>query len=226
MTTSLINRMETYFSRISEKYPSHYSKGRNTLHSLRLDLALKGDQLAGKSILDVGAGTGALYDVVHDKGISGYRAIDISSDMLKRSSIPEESRTCSSFEGLRLERKFDRIYALGLHTYLDNDQEDELWRFITSQLSEQGRAVVSFTNRQCFWNHLRSGAKKMLSGISLLPDYPPVRMTSIADLDVPGLDRRDIVCFNPIIDFLPSYTYDKQNALLYTDLLATFSLSR
>lgn len=109
------------------------------------------------SLLDLGAGTGFLYDYLKGKGfdLSKYLALDISDQMLKQSNIPESQRLIGSVSNIELQkfRTFDCIYCLGLTTYLREGEIQDLLGNVKSLLKPEGKFVVTFTNRSSldFW---------------------------------------------------------------------------
>jgi len=145
------NPIKFFFDKLSPTYAQKYSPRHPYLHyffSQRLHLATKGLDLRGKTILDIGAGTGALYDLLKKKDIAfDYYACDISEGMLDNSSIPEEQRFVGEAPQIDWPvEAFDYIFALGLTTYLSAEQMEEHLDFIARKLRPGGRAVISFTN--------------------------------------------------------------------------------
>ena len=117
-------------------------------------------------ILDLGAGTGFLYDHLVSIGIdvSGYFAVDISENMLSKSSIPLDQRKQESVDNLEIlgERTFDHIFCLGLSTYLSDETLKKLIEDSYSLLNSEGKLIISFTNRNSFDFKFRSVLRMML----------------------------------------------------------------
>lgn len=109
-------------------------------------------------ILDLGAGTGFLYDHLVSIGIDvcDYFAVDISDNMLSRSSIPVDQRTQASVDNLEIlgECTFDHMFCLGLTTYLSDETLKKLIEYSFNLLNPKGRLVISFTNQSSvdYWS--------------------------------------------------------------------------
>ncbi|MCC6723098.1 MAG: class I SAM-dependent methyltransferase, partial [Saprospiraceae bacterium] len=110
----------------------------------------------GKKILDIGAGTGGLYDfIIHKWPNCDYLATDISGNMLSQSNIPINRRLVGSLETLNFpKRQFDFIFLLGVTSYLQKSELVNHLTIIRGLLNENGRLVVSFTHKKSmdFWS--------------------------------------------------------------------------
>ena len=141
---------EGYQDRKREKNPflKYFNEQRLTVSTEDLIKAKK------LKILDLGAGTGFLYDHLVNMGIdvSDYFAVDISDDMLSRSSIPVDQRKLASVDDLEVlsDRTFDCIFCLGLTTYLSESALIKLIEDSYSLLNPKGKLIISFTNRDSF----------------------------------------------------------------------------
>jgi SAM-dependent methyltransferase len=146
------DRVSNYFDRISSGYSDRYGD-QNPFHSYFFRQRLKAatDQFGfdGRSVLDIGAGTGALYDeLIRRCPTVDYFACDISPQMLAKSAIPAERAYVGRVSEIKFPRdSFDFIYSLGVTTYQDQAELAANWRFIAERLAPGGTAVVSFTNR-------------------------------------------------------------------------------
>lgn len=144
------NLSKDYQDRKREKNPflKYFNEQRLTLATKHL---IKSKKL---KILDLGAGTGFLYDylVSMEIDVSGYFAVDISENMLSQSSIPVDQRKQASVDELELfgERTFDCIFCLGLTTYLSEPSLIKLIGDSYSLLNPDGKLIISFTNRDSF----------------------------------------------------------------------------
>ncbi len=158
------NRVSTYFDEISRGYSDRYGD-RNPFHSYffrqRLKAATDGFAFDGKSVLDIGAGTGALYDELMRRCPTvNYFACDISPQMLAQSAIPPDRAFVGRVSGISFPRdSFDFIYSLGVTTYQDPDELAANWRFIADRLAPGGTAVVSFTNSAAVDHAVRSALR-------------------------------------------------------------------
>ena len=131
---------------------------------LRLSAAVLPD--SPSSVLDIGAGTGFLYDYLLEAGLdtSSYLALDLSSKMLEQSSIPINQRLVGSLSTLQ-ENKikgFDFIFCLGLTTYLSDADMDMLTKLCMSKLKGKGQVLISFTNRSSLNYYSRIVIKRII----------------------------------------------------------------
>lgn len=150
--TPQIHSVRKYFDSIASLYAKRYvrKKGYHAyLFNERIRAATSGLQFEGKSVLDIGAGTGGLYDYLDENHSNfQYLGIDASSEMLHQSKIPTDAQIHG--EAISIEfgaRKFDFIYMLGVTTYLSQEDLIEHVKLCKQILTEKGRLVVSFTHR-------------------------------------------------------------------------------
>ena len=148
--------VKDFFNRISDNYSDKYSE-KNPFHywyfNERLNAATEdGDiDFNHKNILDIGTGTGALYDFLIAKGNNqmNFFGCDIAEKMMEESHIPKENRFVGNcyeidFGG----KKFDYVFVLGVTTYLHPDEQDKVLKFISDNLHPDGTALISFTNKR------------------------------------------------------------------------------
>lgn len=144
--------VEGFFNEIAVDYKSKYSSADAFHHYFfneRLAEATKEFDFKDKKILDVGAGTGDLYDyLIRLEPTVDYYAVDVAANMLEQSRIPLQNR----FVGFCYEvefplKTFDYIFMLGVTTYLDDEEINKTFDFIYSSLAESGKAIVTFTNQ-------------------------------------------------------------------------------
>ena len=158
------NRVSSYFDEISRGYSDRYGE-RNPFHSYffrqRLKAATDGFVFEGKTVLDIGAGTGALYDeLVRRYPAVDYFACDISAQMLAQSAIPPDRAFVGRVSEISFPRdSFDFIYSLGVTTYQDPAELAGNWRFIAEHLAPGGTAIVSFTNRAAIDHAVRTALR-------------------------------------------------------------------
>jgi SAM-dependent methyltransferase len=158
------NRVSSYFDQISGGYSGRYEY-RNAFHSYffrqRLKAATDGFAFDAKRVLDIGAGTGALYDeLVRLSPTVDYFACDISPQMLAQSAIPAERAFVGPVSDLSLPRdRFDFIYSLGVTTYQEPAELAANWRFMADRLAPKGIAVVSFTNSAAIDHAVRTALR-------------------------------------------------------------------
>ncbi len=141
-----------FFNTIAGNYRDKYS-GKNAFlyyfFNERLDESTRGFDFRNKKILDVGAGTGNLYDrLLSIEPSIEYYATDIAGGMLEQSLIPPERRFVGRFDEIALPvDQFDYIFLLGVTTYLDDEELTRTLEGVASALAPDGRAVVTFTNQ-------------------------------------------------------------------------------
>jgi glycosyltransferase involved in cell wall biosynthesis/SAM-dependent methyltransferase len=150
--------VRSYFDRIADSYKSRYASQDPYYRYFfyeRLREALNGERGLQGKILDIGAGTGPLYDQLQVASPEAeYFGTDISPEMLERSNIPATQRAVGEFPQITQElAPFDRIYCLGVTTYLDQPGVHRLLQGLADQLKSGGTAAVTFTNRGSidFW---------------------------------------------------------------------------
>lgn len=159
-STDQNDKVSTFFDRISDDYRERYGP-QNPFHSYffreRLQAATEGIQFENKIVLDVGAGTGPLWDYLAKYPGVDYYACDISPMMLAQSRIPAGRAFTGKVTEIRFPRdKFDYIFLLGVTTYQTPDELKETLRFIGSRLAPDGQAIVSFTNHSSADHALRN----------------------------------------------------------------------
>jgi SAM-dependent methyltransferase len=158
-STDQTDKVSAFFDRISCDYRERYGP-QKPFHSYvfreRLQAATEGIQFENKIVLDVGAGTGSLYDYLAKYPSVDYYACDISSMMLSQSRIPAGRAFTGKATEIRFPKdKFDYIYLLGVTTYQTPEELIETLRFIRKRLAPDGQAIVSFTNRSSADHALR-----------------------------------------------------------------------
>ncbi|MCB0597947.1 MAG: class I SAM-dependent methyltransferase [Lewinellaceae bacterium] len=144
-------QVKAFFDHLAEEYAKRYTPARpfhRQLFGERLEQATAGRHFSNKTILDIGAGAGALYDclLATHEGFD-YYACDLSESMLAQSRIPEQRRFAGQVEELTFPvEKFDYIFALGLTTYLTREGLARLLAVLEGKLAAEGLAVLSFTH--------------------------------------------------------------------------------
>lgn len=192
-----------YERRFSEPQSYHHF-----MYRQRLESATRRFRLSGKTILDIGAGTGALYDHLQAQNIpSDYYGCDLSANMLKQSRIPPCRRQAGRLNELDFPvAQFDFIFALGVTSYMDDPALTEMLQYIRRRLHPEGTAVLSFTNAGSADYHIRQALRTLArrrfpqAGV-IAQDFPVAAYTpeDIRQRCPGGLRIVDIEYFNPMI---------------------------
>ena len=145
--------VEGYFNRIAKNYSQKYSQNDTFLYYFfneRLAEATRGVDLSDKRVLDIGAGTGNLYDYLRTLDSNfDYFAVDIAADMLENSNIPSDRRLVGEVGQVDLpHNKFDLIFLLGVTTYFDEERLEDTLDWMSNNLSRGGCAIITFTNKR------------------------------------------------------------------------------
>lgn len=161
-----------FFNSISDTYKSKYSP-ENVFHyyffTERLEKATKNLELKNKKILDIGAGTGDLYDYLISKEPSiNYFATDIAEGMLEHSNIPKERRFLGNAKTLDIPHDdFDCVFMLGVSTYLNDSEIRQYLDFIKKKsLIQNTDIIITFTNKCSIDNFFRTVLKPF---VAILP---------------------------------------------------------
>lgn len=161
--------VKKYFDLIAVDYAKRYQKA-GSYHAYffneRLHEATNGIDFNGVAILDIGAGTGALYDFLQGNYKHWqYTAADISQEMLRHSSIPKVDQVIGQISDLQFTPKsFDFIFLLGVTTYIPRDTLKAQIACLHTWLKDNGKIIVSFTHSSSLDHHLR----QILKPFSLL----------------------------------------------------------
>ena len=117
----------------------------------RLEAATYGIDFSGMRILDVGCGTGPLYDYLTEQlkaDFQLYKGTDIAPGMLEQSNIPSENQHPGRFTDIEFNEKFDLIFMLGVTTYLAPEDRKAYFEKIKELLALGGKFIVTFTHRR------------------------------------------------------------------------------
>jgi SAM-dependent methyltransferase len=164
------DEVHSFFNRFAHRYAVKYDP-RSTFHYYffmdRLFKSTYGLSFSDKMVLDIGSGTGALYDyLVSRHRIVGFYACDISERMLERSCVPEDHRFVGKSYQIAFPVKFfDYIFMLGVTTYMTEEEMKENLRFIGSHLRNDGMAIITFTNRHSLDHTIRVVVRRLLGNL-------------------------------------------------------------
>lgn len=157
------NQLNHFFNQRASGYAAN--RFVDYLFTEREQLATDGDDLQGLSVLDIGCGTGRLY--VHLSRLYGdtfqYLGIDPAEEMLMASTIPKSLRRVGDIAALKSgDGPFNRIYLLGVTTYLPDSVLLPLLARLAERLSTGGKLIVQFTNKHSLEVRLRQWLRPLL----------------------------------------------------------------
>jgi ubiquinone/menaquinone biosynthesis C-methylase UbiE len=156
-----------FFNRISDGYKDKY-KTVSPFHiyffNERLEKATCGINFNNKTVLDIGSGTGDLYDYIIKKYPEvAYYASDISEGMLKKSHVPESNKFVGNCYDISFPiDRFDYIFMLGVTTYMPLEELNKTLHFISERLQKNGTAIITFTNKSAYDTIMHDLLKKPL----------------------------------------------------------------
>lgn len=155
-------KVSQFFDAIAEDYAGRYNSSDayyRYYFNQRLEAATEGLDFEGKTILDIGAGTGQLFDLIKKKTAAfEYFACDISPAMLDKSTIPKSCRFAGTIFELPFKmQNFDFIFMLGLTTYIGKAEFKKMVPFLENKINPGGLFVISFTNRNSWDFKIRQG---------------------------------------------------------------------
>jgi len=163
-----LQAVRQYFDHIAPSYAQRYHATENPYYRYffgeRLREAVRGLDFEGKKILDIGAGTGALYDYLkkHCQSFE-YTGTDISSTMLEISDIPLANRQIGTLTEIeKPQHGYDLIFMLGVTSYMSKAEFQNHLELFRKCLNPGGKAVISFTHRRSVDHFFRFFLKLVL----------------------------------------------------------------
>ena len=161
-------QVKDFFDNHAPNYKQKYTK-KDTYYDYffyeRLAAATQNTNFAKKSILDIGTGTGALYDYIAQKTDDNFEFVgtDISPKMIAQSRIPPQNQKVGNCYEFEYEQKhFDFIFMLGVTTYINETELQKNLAFIHQKMASDSRAIITFTNNKSLDNSLRNAAKSIV----------------------------------------------------------------
>lgn len=157
-------QVKNFFDNIASGYQQKFHPQHSFLHYFfhqRLFEATASFNFEKKTVLDIGAGTGALYSFLQTTTTQfEYFAIDIASQMLENSKIPKAQYFIGDISNFPFpKKKYDYIFLLGVTTYFPPKVFHDHLNFIKSHLNANGIVIISFTNRDSFDFKIRQVAR-------------------------------------------------------------------
>jgi ubiquinone/menaquinone biosynthesis C-methylase UbiE len=146
---------QNFFDEISNDYSSKYEY-KSAFHAYffnqRLEKTTTRLNFENKNVLDIGSGTGNLYDHIKKQYPSvNFYATDISAGMLAQSNVLLNNKFHGNCYDIVLPLKeFDFITMLGVSTYMENLEINKTLQFVNKSLSNDGTFILTFTNRLSF----------------------------------------------------------------------------
>jgi ubiquinone/menaquinone biosynthesis C-methylase UbiE len=157
-----------FFDSVSGTYKDKY-KDRSPFHHYffneRLEKATRDLDLSDADVLDIGSGTGDLYDhLVARFPRMRFHATDVSAGMLAQSAVPADRKyTGHAYDHPFPARTFDAVFMLGVTTYLTPEELEKNLAFIARSLKPGGTAVITFTNSHGLDTWMRALARGPLA---------------------------------------------------------------
>lgn len=164
MSSAQHEQAARFFDSVSGTYKDKY-KDRSPFHHYffneRLEKATRDLDLSDADVLDIGSGTGDLYDhLVQRFPAMRFHATDVSAGMLAQSAVPAERKfTGHAYDHPFATGSFDVVFMLGVTTYLTPEELDKNLSFIARSLKPGGQAVITFTNAHALDTWMRALAR-------------------------------------------------------------------
>ena len=157
-----------FFDGVSGTYRDKYTRASAFHHyffSERIDKATRDLDLSNADVLDIGSGTGNLYDdLIKRFPAVRFFATDVSAGMLLQSPVPADRKfTGHAYDHTFGTRAFNAIFMLGVTTYLSPEELEKNLAFIASSLKPGGKAVITFSNAHALDTWMRAVARWPLS---------------------------------------------------------------
>lgn len=205
--TAFFNQLASdYGRRYTQRYPYLAFHFRERMRWVLDTLAV--DQ---RALLDVGCGTGALYDEIVRRGLTvDYYGLDPARAMLDAGHIPpERRRACRLEEAALAPASVDVIIGLGLTTYQSREELRQWLREAARVLRGGGQLALSFTHAGSLEVRWRRRLKNLWrrrskSSTVLTAPFPTqaYRPEDLADLLPSHLHQRQLYWLPASIPFL------------------------
>lgn len=141
-----------FFDGVSGTYRDKYTR-RSAFHHYffneRLQKATRGLDPANADVLDIGSGTGNLFDFLAERSPGmRFHATDVSAGMLEQSRVPADNKFAGhAYDHPFATHSFDAIFMLGVTTYLSPSELEKNLGFMVRSLKPKGVVVITFSNK-------------------------------------------------------------------------------
>ena len=176
-------KVSEFFNKNSIDYKNKYNsnnKFHNYFFNSRLKSIEKNLPKDIKYILDIGSGTGDVYDYLKSKNFNfkNYFATDISKKMLTLSKVDEDKKFCGDIWDSNYNQYiFNLILMIGVSSYMDEKTLKKNILFVSNNLKNNGLFIITINNNKSIdlFNRkiFRTFFKLFLPNNSILRNFTP-----------------------------------------------------
>jgi len=165
--------VKSYFDVASENYQNkNYGESDKFLQyffTQRLKKCVQGLDFEKRKILDIGAGTGALYNFLSENNNKlEYYATDISDGMLSKSRIPINQRFIGdAYNNTFNFEKVDYIYMLGVVTYIPEQELEKIFAYINNISHPETKLILTINHDKTIHRYAHNLLKPIMKLIAL-----------------------------------------------------------
>ena len=148
------DKIINFFNKNSSEYKNkYYSKNifHNYFFNSRLESLFENLPSNCDNILDIGHGTGDVYNYLKSKNITfnNFYGTDISSEMLNKSNISKNNKFCGDVWNSQFKiKKFNLILMIGVSTYMDKDIFSKNINFICDNCEINSSFIITVNNNK------------------------------------------------------------------------------
>ena len=146
-----------------QKYSQRYRPDdQDIFFNNRLNFSLGNEHFENKTILDIGAGSGIIYQKLNIA--SKYTGCDISEKIMEEGGIPKKFRRVikKNLKNLLKNENYDFIFMLGVTTYLSKNQLEDYIKQIELCSKNGTRIIISYTLK----NYIHIIWRRFITGLS------------------------------------------------------------
>ena len=164
MSSAQHEQAARFFDGVSGTYKDKY-KDRSPFHRYffneRLEKATRDLDLSDADVLDIGSGTGELFEhLIARFPRMRFHATDVSAGMLAQSPVPQERKYVGhAYDHAFPVKRFDAVFMLGVTTYLTPEELEKNLAFIARSLKPGARVIITFTNSHALDSWMRNLAR-------------------------------------------------------------------